>query len=76
MRALYRLTRIPVFRIDVDYYSTFEKVERPHLGIRLFQIVEVLHDLIVVHTQIKVVERRRLLLLLAGGRGARGARGG
>lgn len=72
----YLLTRIPGFRIDVDYYSTFEKVERPHLGIRLFQIVEVLHDLIVVHTQIKVIERHRFLLLLAGGWGARGAGGG
>lgn len=55
-----------MFRIDVDYYSTFEKVERPHLGIRLFQVVEVLHNLIVIHTQIKVIERRRFLLLLGG----------
>jgi len=67
MRSLYLLTRIPVFRIDIDYYSTFEKVERPHLGIRLFQIVEVLHDLIVVHTQIKVIERHRFLLFLGRG---------
>lgn len=55
-----------MFRIDVvDYCSTFEEVERPHLGIRLLQVVEVLHNLVVVHTQIQVVERHRLLLLLA-----------
>lgn len=76
IRSLYLLTRIPVFRIDVDYYSTFKEAEWPHLGIRLLQVVEVLHDLIVVHTQIKVIERHRFLLLLGWGWGARGARGG
>lgn len=39
-----------MFRIDIDYCSTFQEVERPYLGIRLLQIVKILHDLVVVHT--------------------------
>ena len=73
----------PGFRIDLDYSAFFE-AERLYLGVRLFQIVEVLHDLVVVHAEVQVVQCNRLLLLVGqrrgrgggGGGGGRGGRGG